>query len=176
MTKGAFRRWMYRGHHPNWLGRLFNREAVVLSSLGFFARFGLATLEVTGRTSGRIVSLPVAVLAFAGERYLVSMLGEDVQWVKNVRAVGGRAAIRGRRREEVQLEAVPVEQRAPILKAYLRRAPGARPHVPVDKDAPLAAFERIAGAYPVFRLTAPRLESTARADAAQRAKAPDVEE
>jgi hypothetical protein len=60
MSKGAFRRWMYRGHHPNWLGRILNREAAVLGSLGLFSRYGLATLEVTGRTSGRTVSLPVA--------------------------------------------------------------------------------------------------------------------
>ncbi len=169
MTRGAFKRWMYRGHHPNWLGRLFNREAVVLSSLGLFARYGLATLEVSGRTSGRTVSLPIAVLAFKGERYLVSMLGEDVQWVKNVRATGGQAAIRTRKREAVQLEEVPVEQRAPILKAYLRRAPGARPHMPVDKDAPLPDFERIAGAYPVFRFVAPKPEVAERAHSAHRA-------
>jgi hypothetical protein len=34
----------------------------------------------------------------------------------------------------------------------LQRAPGARPHVPVSKDAPLAAFEQIAPAYPVFHV------------------------
>jgi hypothetical protein len=41
------------------------------------------------------------------------------------------------------------------LKAYLQRAPGARPHVPVSKDAPLADFEQIAPAYPVFRVGPP---------------------
>jgi hypothetical protein len=49
---------------------------------------------------------------------------------------------------EVQLEEVPSSQSAPILKAYLQRAPGARPHVPVDKDAPLTAFEKIAPDFP----------------------------
>jgi hypothetical protein len=28
--------------------------------------------------------------------------------------------------------------------------------VPVDKDAPLAEFEKIAGGYPIFRLVSPR--------------------
>jgi hypothetical protein len=79
-----------------------------------------------------------------GERYVVSMLGENVQWVENVRAADGRAVIRSGRREEVQLEEVPTAWRAPILKAYLERAPGARPHIPVNKDAPLAEFEKIA--------------------------------
>jgi hypothetical protein len=55
-------------------------------------------------------------------------------------------------REAVHLEDVPVPQRALILRAYLRRAPGARPHMPLSKDAPLAEFEKIAGRYPVFRI------------------------
>jgi hypothetical protein len=110
----------------------------------------MVTLEVTGRTSGRTVSLAVTVVN--GQRYLVSMLGEHVHWVHNVRAAGGRAMLRRHGREEVHLEEVPPEQRAPILKAYLQRAPGARPHVPVNKDAPLAEFEKVATAFPVFRV------------------------
>jgi len=39
-----------------------------------------------------------------------------------------------------------------VLKAYLGLAPGARAHVPVDKDAPPAEFERVAGRFPVFRV------------------------
>jgi hypothetical protein len=54
-----------------------------------------------------------------GERYLVSMLGENVNWVQNVRAAGGRALLKSGGREEVHLEEVPAEQRASILKAYL---------------------------------------------------------
>lgn len=155
MEKGAFRRWMYRGQRPNWLARALNRVDVALGSLGVTSSFGMATLEVTGRASGRTVSLPVAIVVVDGQRYLVSMLGENVQWVKNVRAAGGRAVIRSGAREEVHLEEVAVDQRAPILKAYLRRAPGARSHIPVSKDAPLTEFEKIAGAYPVFRLVSP---------------------
>ena len=113
----------------------------------------LVTLQVTGRKSGRIVSLPMVMAVIDGQRYFVSMLGDDVQWVQNVRAAGGRAVVRSGGREEIQLEEVPADQRAPILRAYLQRAPGARPHVPVDKDAALSEFERIAAAFPVFRLT-----------------------
>jgi hypothetical protein len=87
-----------------------------------------------------------------GQRYLVSMLGDNVEWVRNVRAAGGKAVLRSGRREEIQLQEVPAAQRAPILKAYLQRAPGARPHVPVNKDAALAEFQKIAAAFPVFRL------------------------
>jgi len=87
-----------------------------------------------------------------GQRYLVSMLGDNVQWVHNVRAAGGRAVLRSGGREEIQLEEVPTDQRAPILRAYLQRAPGARPHMPMNKDAALAEFEQIAVACPVFRV------------------------
>jgi deazaflavin-dependent oxidoreductase (nitroreductase family) len=112
----------------------------------------LVTLEVTGRKSGRIVSLPVVLAVVDGQRHLVSMLGDNVQWVLNVRAAGGKAVLRSGGREEVKLEEVPIEERARILKVYLQRAPGARAHVPVDKDAALAEFETIAAAFPVFRV------------------------
>jgi deazaflavin-dependent oxidoreductase (nitroreductase family) len=109
------------------------------------------TLEVTGRKSGRTISLPVVMAIVDGQRYLVATVGDNVHWVQNVRAAGGRAVLRSGGREEVQLEELPAEQRAPILKAYLQRAPGARPHVPVNKDAALAEFQRVAAAFPVFR-------------------------
>ena len=143
---------MYRGQRPNWLARILNRVDMALGSSGVGASYGLVTLEVTGRTSGRTVSLPVAVVVVDGQRYLVSMLGENVQWVKNVRAAGGKAAIRSRGREDVYLDEVSVDERAPVLKAYLQRAPGARSHIPVDKNAPLVEFEKVAGAYPSFRV------------------------
>jgi deazaflavin-dependent oxidoreductase (nitroreductase family) len=107
---------------------------------------------VTGRKSGRTVSLPLVVAIVDGQRYLVSMLGENVHWVQNIRAAGGRAVLRSGSREEVHLEEVPAEERAPILKAYLQRAPGARSHLPVSKDAPLTDFEKVAATFPVFRV------------------------
>lgn len=151
MTYGNLKRWMYRGNRPNWLARLLNRFDALVGSSGI-AHNLMVTLEVVGRKSGRAITLPVAVAVVDGQRYLVSMLGEDAQWVRNVRAAGGKAAIVSGVREEVHLEEVPAEQRAPILKAYLLRAPGARPHVPVDKDAPLTDFEKIAAAFPTFRI------------------------
>lgn len=159
MAKDAFRRWMYRGQRPNWLARILGRVDKATGSSGVGARYGLVTLEVTGRTSGRTITLPVAVAVVDGQRYLVSMLGENVQWVKNVRAAGGRAAIHSGGREEVHLEEVPVDQRAPILKAYMQRAPGSRSHMPVSKDASLSEFEKIAGAYPTFHLISLKHES-----------------
>jgi deazaflavin-dependent oxidoreductase (nitroreductase family) len=146
------KRWLYRGNRPSWIAKILNRVQATTAAYGVGLSY-VATLEVTGRKSGRIVSFPVVPVIFEGQRYLVSMLGEHAQWVRNVRAAGGQAALRNGGREEIQLEEVPADQRAPILKAYLQRADGARPHVPVSKDAPIAEFEKIAAAFPVFRVT-----------------------
>ncbi len=158
MTPGDFKRWLYHGQRPNWIARILNRAWAAVGSSGVASDY-LVTLEVIGRKSGRTFSLPVVVAIVDGQRYLVSMLGDNVSWVQNVRAAGGRAVLRSGRREEVQLDEVPTNQRAPILKTYLQRAPGARPHVPVHTDAPLAEFEKIAPAFPVFRVTGRRPHS-----------------
>lgn len=146
-----FKRWLYRGQRPNWLAKLLNRGWAIIHSLGVAPNW-MVTLEVVGRKSGNIVSLPLAIAIVDGKRYLVSMLGDNANWVLNVRAASGKAALRHGRYEQIQLVEIPVEQRAPIIKAYLRRAPGARPHIPVDKDAPVAEFEKIAAQFPVFQI------------------------
>ena len=94
------------------------------------------------------------VADYQGERYVVAMLGEGANWVHNVRAAGGRVLLGHGRREAVRLEEVEPGARVPILRRYLEIAPGARPHIPVDRQAPLAEFERIAARYPVFRVGA----------------------
>jgi deazaflavin-dependent oxidoreductase (nitroreductase family) len=150
---GELKRRLYPNNRPNALARFLNRFWAIVHATGL-ASADWVTLEVTGRKSGRPVSLPVVVAVVDGQRYLVSMLGEDAQWVRNVRAAGGKAAILSGGRKAVRLVEVPASQRAPILKVYLQHAPGARPHVPVNKDAPVAAFEKIAADYPVFRIEA----------------------
>ena len=61
--------------------------------------------------------------------------------------------LRRRGRQTVQLDEVEPAARAPILRRYLAVAPGARPHVPVDRNAPLEEFQPIAEQYPVFGVT-----------------------
>jgi len=151
MTYARFKRWLYRGGRPNILARAMNRGWAWLHSLGIAPNY-MVTLEVVGRRSGRTISFPLAMAVVDGERYLVSMLGNEASWVRNVRAANGLAILRHGRTEHVRLEELPVEQRAPVLKAYLQRAPGARPHIPVDKDAPLDAFAAVADQVPVFRV------------------------
>ncbi len=149
------KQWMYRGQRPNWIAKILNRAWAIVASRNAMSN-GLVALEVVGRKSGRTVSFPLVMVIVDGQRYLVSMLGDDTQWVRNVRASGGKAVLRRGGREDVQLEEIPADQRAPVLKAYLQIASGARPHVPVDKDAPLAEFEKIATSFPVFRLASSR--------------------
>ncbi|TMC02414.1 MAG: DUF385 domain-containing protein [Chloroflexi bacterium] len=149
----AFLRWCYRSGRPNGLAAALNRVGAVLSSAGLWPS-RMATLQVRGRRSGRPLSLPVVLVEQDGDRYLVAMLGEATNWVANVRADGRRAVLGHGRREAVRLEEVEPGSRAPILRRYLQVAPGARPHIPVDRRAPLADFERIADRYPVFRIRA----------------------
>jgi hypothetical protein len=112
----------------------------------------LATLEVRGRRTGRLISFPVVIADYEGDQYLVSMLGENTNWVRNVRAADGRATLRRGRREAVRLEEVERALRAPVVRRYLACAPGSRPHIPIDRDAPLEEFERLAPEIPVFRI------------------------
>jgi hypothetical protein len=77
---------------------------------------------------------------------------EGCNWVRNVRAADGRATLRRRRAVPCGLVEVPVDERPPILKRYLEQVPGARPHIPVDRHAPAAAFAAITERYPVFRV------------------------
>jgi len=93
MARGDVTRWLYRGQQPNWVARILNRAWAAVASSGVASNY-LVTLELTGRKSGRIVSLPLVMVVVDGQRYLVSMLGDNVQWVHNVRAAGGKAVLR----------------------------------------------------------------------------------
>src|SRR6185295_10612282 len=108
----------------------------------------VAALEVRGRASGRGRSVPVVIATVDGKRYLVSMLGPYSDWVMNVEAAHGDAVIRQGRRRRVHLVPVPPEQRAPILREYVRIAPSGRQHFPLGVGAPVSDFETIAEQYP----------------------------
>ena len=67
MTRSDFKQWLYRGkqwlyrgQRPNWIARMLNRAWAAVGSSGVASTY-LMTLEVTGRKSGRTVSLPVVV-------------------------------------------------------------------------------------------------------------------
>lgn len=149
--RSALMRLVYRGWRPTRLGRWVNRFQGWWSGLGF-PPSSVAALEVRGRASGRTRAIPVVVATVAGSHYLVSMLGPRSDWVKNVEAAHGDAVLRQGRRRRVHLVPVPVEQRAPILREYVRIASSGRRHFPVPAGAPLSEFEAIAARYPAYRI------------------------
>jgi len=147
----SYLRWLYRSGRPNLFARIQNRFSAKLFAAGIAPR-RVAALGVRGRRTGRVIWFPVVIAEFDGRDYLVSMLGNNANWVCNVAADDGRAVLRRGTEDLVHLVAVDLDRRAPILREYLKVAPGARPHVPIDRNAPLADFERIASSYPVFRI------------------------
>lgn len=80
----------------------------------------LPTLAVRGRRTGHWRTVPVNVLAFDGERYLVAPRGET-DWVRNLRAAGAGELRRGSRVERFRAIEVPEEQRPRVIAAYLER-------------------------------------------------------
>jgi deazaflavin-dependent oxidoreductase (nitroreductase family) len=144
-------RLFYTEGRPNRAGKAFGAFWVAVNSRGVGPDW-MVSLETVGRKTGKHNSLPLVLADYEGARYAVSMFGERSPWVHNVRAADGRAVMRHGTPRDVRLVEVPAAERAPIIKAYLGRAAGGRPHIPVDKDAPLPAFEAIAADFPVFRV------------------------
>ena len=136
---------------PTRLTRTMNRFVGWLASRGLMPSDTI-TLEVKGRRSGMTRSSVVTWVEHGEGRYLVSPRGET-EWVRNVRAAGGDAAVRRRGSQKVRLEEVPAEERAPIIKAYLvKTAKATRQHFGVDPKAEIEEFEAIAARHPVFRI------------------------
>jgi F420H(2)-dependent quinone reductase len=149
----AFQRWQFRSGRPNRSARVLSR----LLGIVFAAGIGpsqAATIEVRGRKTGRKISFPVVVVAYEGERYLVAMLGDRTNWVRNLR-VDNHAVLRQGKREDVSLVEDFSDDRAAVLRHYLKVGAGARPFFPIDRRAPLTEFERIVDQYPVFRVIPP---------------------
>lgn len=145
---------MYAGHRGNVTARRFARFWSGLFAWGVAPRRWV-TLEVVGRCSGTVLRFPLGQADVDGTWYLVSMLGNDCNWVLNVRAANGRVSLVRRKRVQCLLVEVPINERAPIIKRYLNQVPGARPHIPVDRHADVTEFEVIASDYPVFLITTP---------------------
>lgn len=149
--KAGYLRYFYRGWRPTRLGRFWSRFYAWVSGMGILPGM-LLTLQTSDRNSGRLNSTILVVATYQDQQYLVSMLGEGSEWVKNVRAAGGRASVKRGRVKPVRLTEIPPHERAPILKAWAQVATSGRQHLPVSFDAPLSAFEAIAEDYPVFRI------------------------
>jgi hypothetical protein len=141
---------MYVGGRGNATARRYARIWNMVLHLGLLPKRWV-TLEVRGRRTGAVTRFPIGMADVGGQWYVVSMLGE-CNWVKNVRAAEGQASLRRRRARAVRLIEMPVEERAPVIKQYLEKVPGGRPHIPVDRHEPVEAFETVAASYPVFQV------------------------
>jgi hypothetical protein len=151
-----YRALFYPDGRPNAFTRRLNSGQARLTTLGVFLAL-LVALETRGRRSVKPCLVQLVVAQIGTERYLVSMLGENADWVRNARASAGAAVLRHGTTEKVRMEDVPVSQRARILEASLQVAPGARPHFDLSRYPPLAEFEKVAARYPVFLIVAERI-------------------
>ena len=148
----AVKRALYRGGRPSRAMKVVLKLDAWLYAKGLTVPQG-GVLRVPGRRSGKATAVPIAIADVGAEEYLVSMLGPEANWVRNVEANGRRAVISRRKKDvEVLLEEVPVADRAPILQRYAAIAPGARPHLGVGARPTLEQCEAIASAHPVYRI------------------------
>ena len=153
---------MYVGGRADATARRLARLWAAVFTLGLAPKRWVA-LEVVGRRSGQCMRFPLGMADWHGDWYLVAMLGEECNWVQNVRAANGWATLRHRRAVACQLVEVPARERPPIMKRYLEKVPGARPHIPVNRYAPASDFEVVSSLYPVFRIvpvTCPHSDGT----------------
>ena len=127
------------------------------SFLGWIAARGigpkrLVRLEHRGRVSGGVRSTAVIWTQLDGQRFLVSPRGET-QWVRNVRADGGRAVLRrGGNSETVRLEEIPVERRATIIKQYVAENKIVKGEFGIEPDDPIDQYKGIAANHPTFQI------------------------
>jgi deazaflavin-dependent oxidoreductase (nitroreductase family) len=145
---------------PDLYGRLNRRIGPAVTSLGLSPR-DVITLEVPGRRSGVIRRTTLIRAVCDGDHYVVALAGES-EWVRNLRAAGGRAVIGRRERHAARLVELPPQQRAPVIRAYLHRwgrRPGSkamasesRHYFGVSADAPVEEIQGVAEHYPVFRI------------------------
>jgi deazaflavin-dependent oxidoreductase (nitroreductase family) len=139
-------------HKPSGLVKAMNSLVGRLASWGLIPG-GTALLQVKGRRSGQTRSTAVTWVEHDGQRYLVAPRG-NTEWVRNVKAAGGEAVLKHGKSDAVRLEELPVEQRAPLIQAYLKKtARVTKREFGIEPDAPIEEFQRIAPDHPVFRIT-----------------------
>jgi deazaflavin-dependent oxidoreductase (nitroreductase family) len=136
---------------PSPIERLFNRAIGALVRLGIGLP-NMRVLEVRGRRSGRLFSLPVDLLAEGGRLYLVAPRGR-AQWVRNAEAAGSVTLRRGGRADRYRLRALADTEKPPVLKAYLDRFHReVQRFFPLPAGSPVDAFVPLAPRYPAFEL------------------------
>ncbi len=114
----------------------------------------LMLLSVRGRKSGKVHTIPIALVERSDSRWLVAAFGE-VGWVHNIRTAGQAQLTRGRHTEAIEVVELAAQDAAPILRQYLtsyQLVPFLHPYFDVTPHSSLADFEREAAHHPVFRI------------------------
>jgi hypothetical protein len=106
--RSAFNRLFYRNRRPTWLGHWVSQFFCWWARVGLTPHAWIA-LHVRDRVSGRWRQDAVVLPSVAGERYVVSMFGAISDWVNNIEAAHGDAAIShgGRQRVRTSQRAIP---------------------------------------------------------------------
>ncbi len=105
---------------PDWFTKhVFNPIVAGFTRLGIGV-YGSRVLEVPGRSSGLPRRTPVNLLRFEGRDYLVAPRGHT-QWVRNLRVSGSGRLLIGRRARSFTATEVSDDDKAPLLRAYLKK-------------------------------------------------------
>ena len=141
---------MTDAQRPSGLVGAFNRFWGVLNRIGIGLDYSYE-LEVPGRRSGTLRRTPVNLMPYSGHRYLVAPRGRT-EWVRNAEAHGSVLLRRGSKRLRLRLETVPPDEAPLILKTYLQTYRSqVQQFFPIQGDANIEEFARIAARYPVFK-------------------------
>ena len=121
--------------------------------LGIGTSGGIQILEVKGRKSGKLYSIPIRLLELDGKRYLVALQGETF-WVKNLRKQKSGQLQYGGHITDFSATELPDQDKLTILRAYLKRWWSvARPLTPITSpDASDDEFVKAEPLHPVFVL------------------------
>lgn len=131
--------------------RLNSAISLLIGRLGLNLQ-GARVLDVRGRKSGEIHSVPVNPLEVGERRFLVSVRGESA-WVRNLRAAGEATLRRGRNTESIRVHEIGDQGKVPILRAYLQKwAWQVKSIMEVGKDATDEDQRSIAAKHPIFEI------------------------
>lgn len=131
--------------------RLNSAISYVIGRLGLNLQ-GAKVLDVKGRKSGEIRSVPVNSLVVGERRFIVSVRGESA-WVRNLRAAGEATLRRGRNTESIRVHEIGDQGKVPILRAYLQKwAWQVKSIMEVGKDATDEDQRSIAAKHPIFEI------------------------
>jgi deazaflavin-dependent oxidoreductase (nitroreductase family) len=146
---------------PRYLPPEGRGDRVANAVVAWLARRGISVLgapelRVRGRRSGEVRTTVVNLLEVDGHRYLVAPRG-TTQWVRNLRAAGGGELAVGRRVERFAAAEVADDDKATVLRAYLRRWSWevGRFFEGLTADATDAEVAAAAPGFPVFEVLAP---------------------